>query len=270
MYSTEWHNHLFFVVDMLILSPDAQWSQHEVTAAGGNGYADDINQLNWLCELDVDDDNQSIIIADCWNHCIDAWKMGEKNGKVTDCGQGHGNRLDQLYYLIDVLIGKETNSVLIANLENQQVLRWSRHQGTTQGDVIVEGVRYVGLVIDHQRYFYVSNFRKDEVRRYAIGDRNGIVVAGGNRQGNQLNQVNGSTYLFVDEGPAVYVSDTNNHRVMKWSKSTKENILVTGGPGKGSALTQLSCPEGLFADTSGTIYVADSWNHDVTRLSIAV
>ena len=39
-----------------------------------------------------------------------------------------------------------------------------------------------------------------------MGDENGIVVAGENEEGNQLNQLNGSTYLFVDKEPAVYVS----------------------------------------------------------------
>ena len=48
--------------------------------------------------------------------------------------------------------------------------------------------------MDHQRYLYVSDTRKDEVRRYTIGDKNGIVVAGGNGQGNQLNQLNFPTY----------------------------------------------------------------------------
>ena len=50
---------------------------------------------------------------------------------MTVCGGEQGNRLDQLYYPIDVLIDKETNSVLVANLENQRVLRWSRRQETT-------------------------------------------------------------------------------------------------------------------------------------------
>ena len=31
---------------------------------------------------------------------------------------------------------------------------------------------------------------KHEVRRYTIGDKNGIVVAGGNGQGNKFNQLN--------------------------------------------------------------------------------
>ena len=137
--------------------------------------------------------------------------MGEKNGKVTVCGRGQRNRFDQLYYPIDVLIDKETNSVLIANLENQRVLRWSRRQETIQGEVIIENVRCVGLAIDHQGYLYVSSCHKDEIRRYAIGDKNGIVVAGRNEEGDQLNQLNFPTYRFVDEKQALYVSNSNKH-----------------------------------------------------------
>ena len=82
---------------------------------------------------------------------------------------------------------------------------------------MVENIQCVGLAIDHQRYLYVSDVEKDEVQRYAIEDGNGIVVASGNGEENQLNHLNGPTYLFVDEEPAVYVYDWNNYRVMKWS-----------------------------------------------------
>ena len=99
---------------------------------------------------------------------------------------------------------------------------------------------------------------KHEVRRYTIGDKNGIVVAGGNGQGNQLNRLNWPTCLFVDEEQTVYVSDYYNHRVMKWNKYAKEGIVVAGGEGQGNALTQLSYHRGLFVDTSSTIYVTDS------------
>ena len=148
-------------------------------------------------------------------------------------------------------------------IDNRRVLRWSRRQETTQGEIIVDNINCSGLAIDHQRYLYVSDTEKDEVRRYTIGDKNGIVVAGGNGQGNQLNQLNFPTYLFVDEEQAVYVSDNHNHRVMKWNKGAKEGIVVAGGRGEGSALTQLSYPQGLFVDTSGTIYVVDARNDRV-------
>ncbi|CAF2145682.1 unnamed protein product [Rotaria magnacalcarata] len=88
-----------------------------------------------------------------------------------------------------------------------------------------------------------------------MGEKNGTLVAGGNGQGDGLNQLNEPTYLFVDRQQNVYVSDQNNKRVMKWDKGAKEGIVVAGGQGKGSALTQLSDPNGLFVDTLGTLYV---------------
>ena len=139
----------------------------------------------------------------------------------------------------------------------------------TQGEVIVDNVMCEGLTIDHQRYLYASDVVKDEVRQYTIGDRNGIVVAGGNEKGNQLNQLSVPTYVFVDEEQAVYVSDKDNHRVMKWNKGANQGIVVAEGEGKGSASTQLSHSNGLSVDTSSTIYVVDPQNDRVKR-SIAV
>ena len=250
---------------MLFLSPDAQWSQNGVTVAGGNGKGNAVNQLWYPHGLDIDDDNQSIVIADCENHRIVEWKIGASNGKVIAGGRDGRDRLDQLNRPTDVLFDKETNSVLIADRNNRRIVRWSRRQGTTQGEVIVDNISCRGLAMDHQRFLYVSDTEQDEVRRYTIGDNNAIVVAGGNGEGSQLNQLNHPTYLFVGEKPAVYVSDNENHRVMKWNKGASQGIVVAGGRGEGSALTQLCYPRGLFVDTSGTIYVADERNHRVMR-----
>ena len=236
-----------------------------MTVAGGNGYGNAVNQLCYPCGLHIDDGNQSIVIADRRNHRIVEWKIGASHGKVIAGGRGQGDRLDQLNYPTDVLIDKETNSLFIADRDNRRVLLWSRRQETTHGEVVVDNISCRGLAMDHQRYLYVSDTVEDEIRRYTIGDKNGIVVAGGNGQGNQLNQLNFPTYVLVDEEQAVYVSDTHNHRVMKWNKSSKEGIVVAGGRGIGRALTQLSHPRGLFVDTSGTVYVADGRSHRIMR-----
>ena len=254
---------MFFIVGMLTVPTNARWSQNGVTVAGGNGCGNAVNQLNYPWGLDIDDDNQSIVIADFGNDRIVEWKMGASNGKVIAGDRGYGNRLDQLYRPTDVLIDKETNSLFIADRRNRRIVRWTRRHDMTEGETIIDNINCWGLAMDHQRYLYVSDFGKDEVRRYTIGDRSGIVVAGGNGKGNQLNQLNWPTCLFVDEEIAVYVSDWNNHRVVKWNKSAKEGIVVAGRQRKGSALTQLSYPNGLFVDTSSTIYVADTWNDRV-------
>ena len=264
-YSTSRHNHFFFVVGMPTLPTNARWSQNGVTVAGGNGDGNAVNQLWYPHGLDIDDDNQSIVIADYRNHRIVEWKIGASNGKLIAGGQGQGDGLDQLNRPTNVLIDKETNSLFIANGWKKSVVQWSRCEGTTHGEVIIDKMFCSGLAMDHRRYLYVSDAEKIEVRRYKIGDKNGIVVAGGNGRGNQLNQLNFPRYIFVDQEQAVYVSDENNHRVMKWKKGANQGIVVAGGGGQGGALTQLYYPRGLFVDTSGTIYVADTYNHRVMR-----
>ena len=103
---------------MFTLSTNTRWSQNGVTVTGGNRYGNATNQLWYPHGLDIDDDNQSIVIADYWNHRIVEWKIGASNGKVIVCGRRRGNRLDQLNGPTDVLIDKETNSVFIADRDN--------------------------------------------------------------------------------------------------------------------------------------------------------
>ncbi|CAF2244245.1 unnamed protein product, partial [Rotaria magnacalcarata] len=194
------------------------------------------------------------------------WKNGDTtNGQVVAGGKGAGNGSHQLDLPTDVLIDKETDSLIICDRKNGRVVRWSRRSGTTQGEILIDNIRCYGLAMDEQRYLYVSDIGKNEVKRYLLGEKNGTLVAGGNGQGAGLNQLNGPTYLFVDRQRNVYVSDYENHRVMKWDKGATEGIVVAGGQGRGSALTQLSSPQGLFVDALGTLYVADTWNHRVMR-----
>ena len=236
-----------------------------MTIAGGNGLGSGTNQLYHPLGLVVDD-NQTVIIADTLNHRIIQWKnVDTTNGQVVAGGNGEGSGLHQLNRPADVLIDKETDSLIIADRGNRRVVRWSRRSGTTKGELLVGDIDCWGLALDEQRNLYVSDWKKDEVRRYRLGEKNGILVAGGNGKGDRLNQLNVPTYLVVDRQQNVYVSDYSNNRVIKWNKDAKEGIVIAGGQGEGNALTQLSYPQGLFVDTLGTLYVADSENHRVMR-----
>ncbi|CAF4756199.1 unnamed protein product, partial [Rotaria socialis] len=124
--------------------------------------------------------------------------------------------------------------LIICERWNRRVVRWSRRSGTTQGEILIDNISCWGLAMDKQRYLYVSDVEKHEVRRYQLGEKNGTPVAGGNGQGDGLNQLNVPTFLFVDRQQNVYVSDNNNHRVMKWNKGAKEGIVVAGGEGEGN------------------------------------
>ncbi|CAF4987288.1 unnamed protein product [Rotaria magnacalcarata] len=244
---------------------NATWSQNGVTVAGGHGEGGATNQFFYPWGLFVDDD-QTVVIADFFNDRIVQWKNGNTtNGQVVAGGKGQGNRLNQLNRPRGVLVDKATDSLIICDWGNQRVVRWSRRSGTTQGEILIGNINCYGLAMDEQRYLYVSNHAKHEVRRYKFGENNGTLVAGGNGAGVGLNQLNYPTFLFVDREQNVYVSEWQNHRVMKWVEGAKEGVLVAGGKGAGSALTKLDIPLGLFVDTLGTVYVVDEANHRVTR-----
>ncbi|CAF5161964.1 unnamed protein product, partial [Rotaria sp. Silwood1] len=192
------------------------------------------------------------------------WKSGATNGKVGAGGNGAGNGSNQLHYPLDVIIDKQSDTLIISDRENRRVVRWRRRDGT-RGETIISNISCFGLTVDDNGYLYVVDYEKHEVRRYKIGDTQGTVVAGGNGQGNGLDQLSEPRYIFVDRDHSVYVSDWGNHRVMKWEEGAKQGIVVAGGQGQGNSLTQLYHPNGVVVDQLGTVYVADSWNHRIMR-----
>ncbi|CAF1193827.1 unnamed protein product [Rotaria sp. Silwood1] len=245
----------------------ARWAQNGATVAGGHECGSATHQLAGPEGLFVNDD-KTMVIADTHNHRIIRWKMGDMNGQLLAGGNGQGSRLNQLDQPMNVLANKETDSLIISDYGNRRVLRWSRCYGKTpQGEILIDNIKCHGLAMDDQRYLYVSDIEKHEVKRYQIGDKNGIVVAGSNGKGAGLNQLNEPAYIFVDRQQTVYVSDSSNNRVMKWDKGAKEGIVVAGGQGEGQAMKQLYGPNGLFVDTLDNLYVADSGNDRVMRWS---
>ncbi|CAF1400049.1 unnamed protein product, partial [Rotaria sordida] len=85
------------------ISPNARWTQNGIIVAGGHEKGNAVNQLHHPCGLYVDDD-QSVLIADHYNHRIVEWKCGATSGQVMAGGNGPGNRNDQLYCPSDNVI----------------------------------------------------------------------------------------------------------------------------------------------------------------------
>ncbi len=210
------------------------------------------------------DDDQTIYIADTWNHRIIEWKWNATSGQVVAGGNKQGNEAHQLSYPFDVIVDKEKNNLIICDKRNRRVVRWPRRNGTS-GETIISNINCWGLTMDENGSLYVIDREKHEVRRYRRGESQGTVVVGGNGNGNRLNQLFDSRYVFVDRDRSVYVSDSENNRVMKWMEGAKEGIVVAGGQGKGNSLRQLSYPKGVVVDQLDTVYVADFGNARIMR-----
>ncbi|CAF4065792.1 unnamed protein product, partial [Adineta steineri] len=237
-----------------------KFEQFGTTVAGGNGQGAGLNQLNCPQGIFIDND-RSIYIADTLNHRIVKWKLNSNEGQIIAGENGQGNQNNQLNWPMDIIFDKENNSFIISDMGNKRVIRYFDQNQQT----IMSNINCWGLTIDKNGFIYACDFENHEVRRWREGEEKGELVAGGNGEGNHLNQLDNPTYIFIDEDYSLYISDSRNHRVMKWEKNAKEGVIVAGGNDEGDSLRQLYNPRGLIVDDLGHIYVADCGNNRVMR-----
>ncbi|CAF5028268.1 unnamed protein product [Rotaria sp. Silwood1] len=100
------------------------------------------------------------------------------------------------------------------------------------------------------------------------GAKQGIVVAGGQGQGNDLTQLSCPQGVVVDQLGTVYVADRWNNRIMRWPKGATQGSVVVGGNGSGEQSNQLNEPIGLSFDRHGNLYVVDWGNYRVQKFNI--
>ncbi|CAF1648768.1 unnamed protein product [Adineta ricciae] len=251
-----------------------KWKRNGSTICGGNGKGDKLNQLSGPEGIFIDK-HRNIFIADRGNHRIVRWKRNENQGTVVAGGNGKGNSLNQLNQPTSVIVDEQNNSIIIADSGNRRVMRWFLNENQSlmrwflsenQPEILIDNIRCLRLTMDKFGFVYVSDWEKHEVIRWKMGEKcKGTLVAGGNGEGDQLNQFNCPNFLFVDDEQSIYVSDWENHRVMKWRKDAQEGIVVAGGNGCRKNPNQLNCPHGIIVDHGGRIYVADRGNHRIMR-----
>ena len=231
--------------------------------AGGNGQGAARSQLNSPFRLFLDN-NQFLYIVEWSNYRVTKWNLGSVVGQIVAGGNGKGSRNDQLSEPHGIVVDRGRDSVFISDHGNNRIVQWSL-QSARSGKTIISGVSSTGLTLDEQGFLYVSDWPRQEVKRWRVGESQGTLVAGGNGRGNRLNQFDGPRKVFVDQNHSVYVPDYFNHRVMKWEKGATGGIVVAGGKGKGNALSQLYHPDGVIVDQLGTLYIADRHNHRIVH-----
>ncbi|CAF5210218.1 unnamed protein product, partial [Rotaria magnacalcarata] len=222
-------------------------------------------------------DGQTMVIADWGNSRIVQWKNGDTtNGQVVAGGNGQGNGLNQLNQPTDVLIDKETDSLIICDWGNRRVVRWSRRSGGTLvagGNGVGGGLNQLNfpryLFVDRQQNVYVSDWNNHRVMKWNKGAKEGIVVAGGQGAGSALTQLSYPAGQFVDTLGTLYVGEYGNHRVTRWTQGANQGTVIVGGGNiAGAGANQLDRPIGLSSDRHGNLIVVDHGNHRVQRFSI--
>ncbi len=235
----------------------------EHTVAGGYGFGIKLKDFISVNAIEVDDDG-TVFVADWMNARIVQWKCGATTGEIVAGGNGRGEENNQLKQATNFVYDKKSDSFIICDTGNSRVIRWPRGS-KTYSETIAKGFGCVGIAIDDEGFIYISDETNSEVRRWRIGDAEGTLVAGGNGEGDRLDQLYCPSYLFVDKDHSVYITDRGNNRVVKWTNGAKEGIVVAGVDGAGSSLSNLTLPAGVIVDEHETVYVADSCNNRVVK-----
>ncbi|CAF1295485.1 unnamed protein product [Adineta steineri] len=254
------------LIPLVIINEDTKWKQSATTVAGGNKRGDGLNQLKQPLGIYVDEDSESIYIADTDNNRIVRWKFGAKNGTIVAGGNGQGDNIDQLRSPTDIVLNKEKTSLIICDSYNKRVIRWSL-QNSQSKEILISDISCWGLAIHNNGDLYISDYKKHQIRRLQQGDKEATIVVGYHGQGNQLNQLNEPMYIFVDKNHSIYVADCANNRVMKWMKNAFEGTLVAPGKASGESLNSLKEPIGVIVDHVGNIYVSNSYAFQIKRWS---
>ncbi|CAF1520232.1 unnamed protein product [Adineta steineri] len=254
------------LISSVIINEKTKWKQSAITVAGGNGPGDQLNQLATPWGIYVDDDSESIYIADGWNTRIVRWKFGANTGELVAHRKLQGSNINQLDQPFDIVLDKEKKSLIICDVSYRRVIRWSL-QNSQDTPILISDITCWGLAMDSNGDLYIPDWERHQVTCLQQGDTEGTIVAGGNGQGNHLNQFNQPHYIFVDKNHSIYVTDYKNNRVMKWMKNATEGIRVAPGETSGENPNSLIKPMSVIVDDVGNVYVSSKNSHQITRWS---
>ncbi|CAF4168896.1 unnamed protein product, partial [Rotaria sordida] len=120
----------------------------------------------------------------------------------------------------------------------------------------------------HATHFYVYPLRGSsiDIHPNAKWQQNGLTVAGGNGEGNGINQLSGPFGLYVDDDQTIYVADTRNDRIMEWKWNATSGQVVAGGNGVGDEAHHLFNPIDVIVDKEkDRLIICDRANVRVVR-----
>ncbi|CAF1433804.1 unnamed protein product, partial [Rotaria sp. Silwood1] len=105
-----------------------------------------------------------------------------------------------------------------------------------------------------------------DIHPNARWQQNGITVAGGNQEGNGINQLSIPLGLYVDDDQTIYVAEWSNHRIVEWKRGATSGQVVAGGNEQGSGDHQLYNPTDVIIDKErDSLIICDRMNRRLVR-----
>ena len=120
----------------------------------------------------------------------------------------------------------------------------------------------ISSFVDSSGNIFVGDSKNFRVVKWEPGASEGSIVAGGNGQGNALNQLSWTYKVNVHSSGDIYIADEGNDRIVKWESGASQGVVVAGGDGsigfgKGDQddLTRIKMPRGVYVNEDREIYI---------------
>ena len=195
-------------------------------ALGVSGTA--LNQLNEPYGIALNENSRTIYISEWAGHRIVQYLWGASSGTVVAGGNGAGTGSTQLNGPFGIYLDLTSNSLIIANREANNIVKW------------VLG---------------------DSTWTLLVGDSSGS-------SGSSSALLNGPNGVTLDPLGNIYVADTSNHRIQFFRKGQTNGTTVAGVTGvSGSTDLLLSGPYAVRLDSDNNLYVADTFNHRIQKFT---
>jgi hypothetical protein len=267
--------------------------------------------INGLYVFGSDD----IVITDYLNYRVLKYKGTNSTGKVISSAEmigldnaslfTNGVTIGDYYGVLNEGINAVINVSPFADSKNEIVFG-----NNGSGDELNQLNNPQGMTskyLSSGLYMYVADTGNHRIIRFKWDEQTGEVVAGGNGNGSELNQLHFPFNVEVDYEGNVYIADPYNSRIVKWEPNANEGIVVSeicgydiamdekylytaiqgenpsiyrinkndkddvmvisGGNGKGSELNQYENPIYIDIDYSGNIFVSDDTNLRIMKIS---
>ncbi|CAF1146871.1 unnamed protein product [Didymodactylos carnosus] len=124
------------------------------------------------------------------------------------------------------------------------------------------------MYVDANENIYITENNNSRIMKWSSDGKQKYVIAGGNGNGNQSNQLDSPSGIYVsDQTNHIYIADVTNHRIQRWTLGNVSlgGVTVAGGNGNGNGTHQLNFPNSVIVDNEESVYIVDESNHRIVK-----
>lgn len=187
-----------------------------------------LNQLNRPHGLARDSSTGTLYIAEYNNERVMRYLSGATSGTIVAGGNGGGTGSTQLNGPIGLALDSSTNSLLIANNNAHNIVRWvvgasswTLYLGTTgsSGTSSTQFCNPTYVRLDSMLNTYVGDRCNHRIQFFPYGQTTGTTIAGvAGSSGSTASLMNLPSLAVVDSAFNMYVVDNDNHRIQKFPR----------------------------------------------------